>query len=97
MSNISYEARMDKIFTNGALWQHRTLRTIFDPASTEFGDTDIDEKLKILEIIIDSGEDLRKLIKDYKNRYIEQNRKDIALEVEKALIILLQHKLKKHA
>jgi hypothetical protein len=94
-NNNWYESRLDKIFAKGALWKHRTFRTIFDPLSSEWRHTTIDQKIEILERVVNEGEDLKKLIKDYKNRYLEQNRRDIAVSVESALVILLEYKLKK--
>jgi hypothetical protein len=91
---IDYEARMDKIFVQGHLWNHRTLRTVFDPGSSEWDHTSMDEKIKILKKIIKSGEDLEELIFDYKERYIEQNRSDIARRVGEATFILLSYNLK---
>lgn len=91
--NNWYEARLDKIFTNGALWKHRTFRTILDPLSSEWNETDFDKKLEILERVVASGEKLSVLIRDYKRRYNEQDRRDITLAVENALIMLLQYRL----
>jgi hypothetical protein len=93
--NNWYEARLDKIFTNGALWKHCTFRTILDPLSSEWNETDFDKKLEILERVVASGEKLSVLIRDYKRRYDEQDRRDITLAVENALIILLQYRLMK--
>ena len=89
-----YENRLDKIFAKGSLWKHRTFRTIFDPPSSEWRHTSLQKKIEILERVVESGENLRKLIRDYKQRYFEQGRRDIAMEVETALTILLQYKLK---
>jgi len=91
--NNWYEARLDKIFNNGALWKHRTFRTILDPFSSEWNQTDFDKKMEILEKVIASGEKLSVLIRDYKSRYDEQNRRDISINVENALIMLLQYRL----
>ena len=93
--NNWYEARLDKIFTKGALWKHRTFRTILDPSSSEWNETDFDKKLEILERVVASGEKLSVLIRDYKRRYDEQDRRDITLAVENALIMLLQYRLSK--
>jgi len=90
-----YEARLDKIFAKGHLWQHRTFRTILDPFSSEWNETIFEKKIEILEKIVQSGENLKFLIHDYKKRYIEQNRRDIAVSVEDALISLLQFNLAK--
>ncbi len=89
-----YEARMDMIFTNGRLWNHRTLRTVFDPPSSEWGETTMQQKAAILKKIVENGERLYRLIRDYKMRYIEQNRRDIAIETENGLAYILEHILK---
>jgi hypothetical protein len=91
--SLGYESRMDRIFTEGYLWKHRTLRTIFDRPSSEWSHTTIDQKIKILKKIVASGEKLHMLIADYKIRYLEQNRRDIAIEAETALAILLEYQL----
>ena len=90
-----YEARLDRIFAKGSIWQHRTLRTVFDPYSSEWNETDFEKKVEILERVIEAGEDLEGLIMEYKLRYNDQNRKDIANSVEDALAALLGYKLKK--
>jgi hypothetical protein len=89
-----YEARMDMIFTNGHLWNHRTLRTVFDPPSSEWNHTTMQQKIEILRKIVANGEKLPRLIRDYKNRYLEQNRRDIAIETERALAYILENLLK---
>ena len=88
-----YENRLDKIFVKGSLWKHRTFRTIFDPPSSEWHYTSLQKKIEILERVVEAGENLQELISDYKERYLEQGRRDIAMEVETALAILLQYKL----
>jgi hypothetical protein len=94
-SENNYEARLDRIFAKGHLWQHRTFRTVLDPFSSEWNETTFDKKIEILEKVVQSGINLKFIIKDYKRCYIEQNRRDISIAVETALITLLQHKLKK--
>ncbi|MBS1639415.1 MAG: hypothetical protein JSR12_05110 [Bacteroidetes bacterium] len=90
-----YEARLDKIFGNGSMWKHRTFRTILDPFSSEWNGTDYDKKIEILQKVVAAGEDLEILISDYKERYDDQNRKDISSSVETALTKLLQYRLTK--
>lgn len=90
-----YETRLDKIFGNGSMWKHRTFRTILDPFSSEWNGTDYDKKIEILEKVVAAGEDLEILISDYKERYDEQNRKDISSSVESALTKLLQYRMTK--
>ena len=89
----NYEARLDKIFGNGTLWQHRTLRTILDPYSEEWKHTELEEKIEILKKIVNSGENLEKLVSNFKDRYEDQNRKDISASAEAALAIVLQFNL----
>jgi hypothetical protein len=89
-----YEARMDMIFAKGNLWKHRTLRTVFDPPSSEWSYTTMHEKVAILKKIVENGENLYNLIDDYKDRYIEQNRRDIANETGNALAFIIEHILK---
>lgn len=90
-----YEARLDKIFANGSIWKHRTFRTILDPFSSEWNGTDYNKKIEILQKVVSSGENLEVLISEYKERYDEQNRKDISSSVESALTKLLQYQLTK--
>lgn len=89
-----YESRLDRIFGNRPNWTHRTFRTILDPYSSEWNDTTMEKKIEILEKVIASGESLDGLIRDYKERYDDQNRKDISSVVEEALITLLEFRLK---
>ena len=86
-----YEDRLDHIFGEGTLWQHRTFRTVFDPYSQEWHNTDMDEKIRILKKFISSGEHLASLIYDYKDRYESQNRRDISSAVEDALTKIMQY------
>lgn len=87
-----YEARIDRIF-KCTIYKHRTLRTLFDRWSTEWNQTSMDKKYEILTRILEAGEDLETLIEEYKARYLEQNRVDIARSADEAVIILLQYKL----
>ena len=88
-----YEARLDKIFGKGSMWQHRTLRTVFDPYSSEYRETDMNKKLEILQRIVEAGESLERIIDEYKERYDENGRHDISRCVEAAVIGLLEYKL----
>ncbi len=87
-----YERRLDKLFGKGTIWKHRTFRTVLDPYSTEWTLTSIEKKLNYLELLINSGEDLAQFISEYEDRYLEQNRRDIAMSVKDALIILFLNK-----
>jgi hypothetical protein len=88
-----YEERLDRIFGAGNLWKHRTFRTVFDPYSHEWQQTDMTEKISILKSFISSGEQLSSLISDYKDNYESLNRSDISCAVEDALTVILQHQL----
>jgi hypothetical protein len=88
-----YERRMDIIFGKGSMWKHRTMRTVLHPASHEWTETTIEKKIEILRKVVENQENLQELIFDYKQRYKEQNRTDIANSVEDALLILLNYEL----
>lgn len=81
-----YEARLDKIFGKGSLWKHRSFRTVLDPYSSEWNQTTMQQKIEILKKLKLNNENLENLISDYEDRYIEQNRKDIAISAKDALI-----------
>ena len=85
-----YEYRIDKIF-GSSLWKHRTLRTLFDPGSHEWTETEIPKKLEYLKAIVDSGEDLERLLREYKMRYKEQKKLNIIDNLQDGLTILLQN------
>jgi hypothetical protein len=86
--------RMDDLFTNGTPWQHRTLRTLFDPASAEWNMTSMEEKVDILKKIQASGERLGKLATEYQNYYRhEHNRPDIADDFKSGLVKITEYLL----
>ena len=65
-----YQTIIDELF--GAYYKHRTLRTVFDPYSSEWNDTTVDEKINILKKILDSKKiTLNELISSYKIFYTE--------------------------
>lgn len=81
-----YEERLDKIFGKGSLWKHRSFRTVLDPYSSEWNQTTMQQKIEILKKLKLNNESLEILISDYEDRYLEQNRKDIAISAKDALI-----------
>lgn len=86
-----YQLIIDKLFGNN--YKHRTLRTVFDPYSTEWSDTKIDEKIAILKKILDSKEmSLKELINSYKIYYTESlaNKQYVVDSIEDSLIILTE-------
>jgi hypothetical protein len=79
--------RMDELFAEGNPWKHRTLRTLFDPASAEWGWTTMDEKVEILKKIKASGEKLERVASEYERFYRnDMNREDIANDLPQGLL-----------
>ncbi len=87
-----YQDIIDEIF--GSSNEHRTLRTLFDPNSSEWNDTTIEKKLEILNKILDSKKiSLGKLILGYKHFYTKEltNKGHVIRSLEDGLIVLLQN------
>ena len=91
---MDYEQILDKHFGRGTLWKHRTFRTVLDPLSSEYDQTDMKQKVAYLKTLVDNGVNLEYLVFDYKQRYIEQNRRDIANEADAALARIVEFLLK---
>lgn len=91
---MNYQQQLDKIFSPGDLWKHRTLRTLFDPYSTEYQYTTMDEKTSILKTILDNGLSLKVLTVGYKDFYIQENKPDVADALEDGLVGVLEEVLK---
>ena len=91
---MEYEKILDETFAKGRLWKHRTFRTVLDPLSHEYSNTTMEQKVQFIEELVKNNVNLRRFINNYKSSYIEQNRRDIAIETEKALIYLLEYMLK---
>lgn len=89
---MHYQQKIDKIFGKGSLWKHRTLRTLFDPYSSEYNQTTMDKKLEILKKIKDNGIDLSELLNDYKEFYTEENKIHVVDVADEGLEILLKKK-----
>ncbi|MEO7045480.1 MAG: hypothetical protein ABI091_09270 [Ferruginibacter sp.] len=92
---MNYQEKMDKIFGKGSLWKHRTLRTLFDPYSSEYDLTEMGKKVEILQVIVDNKITLIKLIQEYKNFYFSENKKNVVDAVEDGLTNLLEKTLTK--
>lgn len=75
------------------MWKYRTFRTVLDPASSEYSETSMEQKINYLQALKDNDMKLSELIRGYKKRYIEQGRKDIAIESENALIGVIEYLL----
>lgn len=50
-----YQDIVDEVF--GSMYKHRTLRTLFDPNSSEWDETTVEKKLEILKKIISQRQD----------------------------------------
>lgn len=89
-----YHERMDDIFANGAPWQHRTLRTLFDPASAEWNMTTMEEKVTFLRKLQGAGEKLSRIRIEYQRFYTQDmNRSDIASDFEDGLTEITEYLL----
>ena len=91
---MHYQQKLDKIFGKGSLWKHRTLRTLFDPNSSEYNLTTMDKKLEILTTIRENGMDLNGLLDDYKEFYTEENKIHVVDVADEGLEILLKKETK---
>ncbi len=87
---MHYQEKIDKIFGKGSLWKHRTLRTLFDPYSSEYKQTTMEKKLEILNTINENKIDLNELIDDYKEFYTEENKIHVVDVADEGLAILLK-------
>jgi hypothetical protein len=88
---MHYQEKIDKIFGRGSLWKHRTLRTLFDPYSSEYNDTTLDRKLEILKTIRENKIDLKELIDNYKEFYTEENKIHVVDVADEGLEILMKN------
>ncbi|POS00633.1 hypothetical protein Q361_1396 [Flavobacterium croceum DSM 17960] len=91
---MHYQEKIDKIFGKGSLWKHRTLRTLFDPNSSEYNQTTMDKKLEILKKIKENEIDLTELLNDYKEFYTEENKIHVVDVADEGLEILLKQETK---
>ena len=91
---MHYQEKIDKIFGKGSLWKHRTLRTLFDPYSSEYNQTTMDKKLEIMKTIKENEIDLTELLNDYKEFYTEENKIHVVDIADEGLEILLKEKTK---
>ena len=91
---MHYQQKLDKIFGKGSLWKHRTLRTLFDPNSSEYNQTRMDKKLEILDTIRENKIDLNELLDEYKEFYTEENKIHVVDVADEGLEILLKEETK---
>ncbi len=88
-----YQEIVDEIF--GSLYQHRTLRTLFDPYSSEYEETTMENKNEILGKILQSNKiSFEQLISDYKHFYLKElaNKSHVIDSLESGLMNLLESK-----
>lgn len=84
--------RMNEIFSKSINWKHRTLRTVFDPYSSEWEDTSMDEKTSILKKILENGENLEMIALEYKQFYQKEiNKPDVAKDFDKGLMRIVEY------
>lgn len=91
---MHYQEKIDKIFGKGSIWKHRTLRTLFDPFSSEYNQTTMEKKVEILQTIRENKIDLNELIDDYKEFYTEENKIHVVDVADEGLKILLKEETK---
>ena len=91
---MHYQQKLDNIFGKGSLWKHRTLRTLFDPNSSEYNQTRMDKKLEILNTIRENKIDLNELLDEYKEFYKEENKIHVVDVADEGLEILLKEETK---
>ena len=91
---MHYQQKLDKIFGKGSLWKHRTLRTLFDPNSSEYNQTSMDKKLEILNTIRENKIDLNELMDEYKEFYTEENKIHVVDIADEGFEILLKEETK---
>jgi len=90
-----YQEIVDEVF--GSMYRHRTLRTLFDPNSSEWNDTTTNKKLKILKKLLDSGKiSLDEIIIGYKHFYQSElaNKGHVIDSLQDGLAILHTNSLK---
>jgi len=63
-----YTSWVDKAM-GANIYTHRTLRTCFDPGSSEWDQTDMKKKLEILRKVLSQGYDLNRILLQYKIAY----------------------------
>lgn len=88
---MHYQQKLDEIFGKGSLWKHRTLRTLFDPLSSEYNQTTMEKKIEILRTIRENGIDLTELLYEYKEFYTEENKIHVVDVADEGLEILLRN------
>lgn len=90
-----YQDIVDSVF--GSMYKHRTLRTLFDPKSSEWDDTKMDKKLEILKKLLESDKiTLKEILRDYKHFYQHEiaHKGYVVDSLQDGLSVLLANSLK---
>ena len=90
-----YQDIFDSVF--GSTSPHRTLRTLFDPGSSEWEDTTMERKLQILKKLLDSGKiSMNEILRGYKHFYKNElkGKAHVVDSLENGLALLLESSLK---
>lgn len=90
-----YQDIVDEVF--GSMYRHRTLRTLFDPNSSEWDETTIDKKLEVLKKLLDGNKiTLDEILNGYKHFYQHElaNKGHVINSLQDGLSILLTNSLK---
>lgn len=87
MEKLHYHYRADALFGKNGPWNHRTLRTFFDPFSSEWRETTRERKLEVLEKLVASDYPLADWLADYENYYRHESvgRAYVIKEIDSAL------------
>ena len=85
---MHYQEKLDIIFANGRLWEHRTFRTVFDPYSSEYQDTSMEQKVEYIRKCNEKNLSLDELVESYKEFYREENKPNVINSLEDGLIRL---------
>lgn len=73
-----------------------TLRDCFDPSSSEFSDTTMEQKIATLQKVIANGFSLQQLTTDYCKFYEKLNKPYVAKDLHQGLKALINNLLKEH-
>jgi DNA polymerase len=73
-----------------------TLRDCFDPYSSEYSETNINQKIATLQKVINSGYALEEVLKDYSDFYQKLNKRHVVKDLHLGLKRLINHFLEKH-
>lgn len=86
---MHYTDKLDQIFNNGINWEHRSFRTVLNPASAEYKETTAEEKLELLRIAHKNGLPILILLDQYKEHYTVMEKEHVAEAAEQGLAQLL--------